>query len=492
MKTVFAETTEKLSLVGKVSDDKLKLFIDAERLTPVHVEANDLVELLSKYLNPEMLDQGVLRDVANKLSNGEKAEERRVAKGRAAEQGADGKLVLLVKKYTGEAEIKADSKGFVHYNELNLFDNISIDQVVARLYPPHDGVDGFNALGEKLPAKAGVAFKPKFDKTLQLAKSPNADDRFEILKSLKEGLLIEDSGALRISDELTINGDLDFRYGKEDFVGKIVLKGDAKPGFKLKAKKGIEVRGALTGANLECSEGDIELRGVSVGSAASSIICNGSVTVSVAEQLRIEAHGDIVVRKRAQDCELRSGQSIRMSEADLIGGQSFVVCGLEARDIGNAAGVETAIHLCGDIEASSEYAKLALTINSHQKAAELIKMHLGPLINNPARVANLKEPHRTKMKKMFAKLEQVTASMARLETKRLEMLSGQRSSNIVRVNYKRSLYSGAWIEAGSERLDMHETREGPAAILLDQASGKLIDAEFQALVCEFEGNKDGK
>ena len=54
---------------------------------------------------------------------------------------------------------------------------------------------------------------------------------------------MEDSGKISIKPELTISGDLDFRYGNIDFIGKVIVSGDVLQGLNIKAGKGIEVRG---------------------------------------------------------------------------------------------------------------------------------------------------------------------------------------------------------------------------------------------------------
>jgi uncharacterized protein (DUF342 family) len=116
-------------------------------------------------------------------------------------------------------------------------------------------------------------------------------------------------------------------------------------GFVVKARKGIVIDGSLEGANLTCTDGDIVIKGAILGGHKTRIVCSGDVKCKRAQETQIEAHGNITIEKEAIDCSLISGSSI-FALNQLMGGELFVVCGVEAKLLGNEALKQTWIHLC--------------------------------------------------------------------------------------------------------------------------------------------------
>ncbi|NBO20266.1 MAG: hypothetical protein EBV03_13805, partial [Proteobacteria bacterium] len=161
MKVVYTKNSARIVLTAKVTEDHLKLFIDAELMPPAPaappqpdpaapatpavasqptavasavgapsaaaappagvdkpyipdppITRAELGPLFEPVFNLRDMDQKVLDDVAVHLSRGEKVTDRRVRKGDAAEAGHDGKLLLLVRKFTGTGEIFTDEERY--------------------------------------------------------------------------------------------------------------------------------------------------------------------------------------------------------------------------------------------------------------------------------------------------------------------------------------------------------------------------------------------
>ena len=488
MKTIHSATTERVTVVAKLADDALKLFIDVERANPGPVSVDDILAALGELPKKTELDRGVLEDVAKHVSNGEKVTERRIAKGRAAETGADGKILFLVKLYTGKGELTVTDKGGGNLAEIKLFDNIKTGQIVGRVYPPKAGVDGVSALNEKIPAKGGAPVKPALDKSVLLKASENKGDEFQVLVAQVDGYLTEEAGKITVKQELVVDGDLDYHYGNLDFIGKVIVKGDVNKGFVLKAEKGIEIRGALNGASLVTSLGDITVKGLARGQKGARMLCAGTVHLHVAQELDCESQKDIFVDKQAMDCRLSTAGVLRMSGAELIGGNTFVAMGLEAAEIGNAHEVNTIVLMGSDIETTSEYQQLAVHIETHEKAIQMIELHLGPYAKNPARIQMLKDPHRAKMQQMYAKHEQLEKSKVKLLARKKEMLEKGKSSADLRVNYVKKLYPGVKLLAGELSLAITAEQAGPGSIKIFPDEQCLKICDYQA----FEESADKK
>ena len=485
MKTIFSKTTDKVNISAKISDDKMKLFLDAEPIEQGQISRDELMAIISEFAAKADVNIGVVDDIIKYLHKGEKVEERRIAKGTPAQDGSDGRLLLLLKKFSGKAEVKEDDKGFTDLKSLHLFDNVAKGQAVGRIYAPKEGVDGVDVLGNKVPAKPGKPYKLSTDKTISIQDQKEQGQGYQVMIAEEDGFLFEDSGKITINPELKISGDLDFRYGSIDFIGKVVVNGDVLQGFNIKAGKGIEVRGSVRGGNLVSLGGDIVVKGYVYGGHQSNIISGKSFTAVVVQEINAEIVGDIIIQKEAVDSTLRSETSVYINSGQLVGGECFVVCGVEAKFLGNQAYKETKINFCSDVESHTEYGRLLASIDSHEKAKKMLEMHLGPLAVNPARLQLLNAGHREKMESMYNKLQEVEKSRVSLLNKKKDILEKARVNQTVRANYLDTCYAGVVIQAAGREFAPKENIKGPGSITYINETQEFETGEYKALECVY-------
>ena len=491
MNTILEKDTERFVLRLKSAPDDLKLFLDIipkEGAPPgPGLTREELVAVIENEGKVKDVDLAVVDDAIKYANRGEAVEERRIKKGREAEPGEPGKLLLLVKKFTGKGEMRPDEDGRISLTSVHLFDNVRNGQVVARVYPPKPGKDGEDVFGRVVPAKPGQPIKVKGDKTVRVESAPASGEAFTRVVALCDGYLTEDACALTVHDELYVKGDVEYHYGNLDFVGKIKISGDVEPGFSVTARLGLIVEGSTREARLRCPEGDIEIKGFVFGGEGGSIVGGKNLVASVMHEVRAEMVGNITVRKEAIDCTLRTQSSIIMPEGRLIGGSSMCVCGAEAKEFGNPAGQETIIALASSVEVSTEYCELLVHIANHDRTLKLIELHLGPYAKNAARIQFLNSEHRVRMEQLMRKRTQVEESRLRLLAKKKAMLEAGRSNAVLRVNYHQALYPGVKIVAGDAAFVAKEQLKGPATIEFAADKGEFVVGEFKAIECSVPG-----
>lgn len=491
MQQVFNEKRDALTVTGLVSEDRLKLFVTCAVERPVQISRDEFRALLPNTIPQDQIHFPVIDEICSALATGKGVEERRVAKGVAAEDGTDGKLVLLVKKFTNDAEIREDERGFVNFRELHLFENIRVGQAVARVYPPRTGKDGVDALGKTIPAKQGKPFKFSADQSLSLEDATEEGASYQNVKAGKSGLLAEEGGKFQVKEELALSKGVDAHVGNVDFIGKVVVRGDVAPGFQIRAGKGIEIFGNVNSAHLTTAEGDIVIKGFIYGGEQCRVVSGGGVTASVAHNLQVDARRDIQIEKEALDCHLQTIAAIRGDRAQFVGGVLRVVDGAEARRFGNEVGKPTAVELCSDQEAMPEFAKLLLDIQNHDKGLAVLKMHLGPYTENPARVALLKGPLRAKMEELLRKFRSIEESKRKLLARRDVILSGAKFVPIVRVNAREVFNAGFTVRADGENFAITEAQQGPKTIEYNRESKQFEIVELRELICSTEDAQNG-
>lgn len=481
MTTVYKTQTDKFSFQATLSPDRLKLFIDVIPISEQMVSPGELYAALQEFIDPDTLDSAVMKDVIEHLGRHEKIEHRRVRKGREPVKGNDGKLLLLLKPYTGKGEMMPNASGVVNYHELSLFDNIEPEMVVARIYPPSEGFEGIDAIGEPIKSEHGKPAEVRWNNTLECVAVE--DERYDKLVAKTSGYLLHKDKTLSIEPELRIRGDLNYQYGNLDFIGEIYIAGSILPGFTAKSRENITIEGNLQQGTIHCACGDVLIKSSVIGGGSSEIICGGSVEARTVQEGRIEAHGDITIKKQALNSTLRSGSAIYAPSGQIVGGKSFVVCGLEAKEIGNEKGILTVITLCSDIEATDEFGKLKMLIKSHDDAARMLKLHLGPLAKNPERIKLLNQSHQKKMEKLLKKLQGIEAGRIRLLDRQKRMLENAQISSQVRVNYLSKLYSGVVLYAGDCVHEIKDTLDGPASIEFDRDAQEFRISEYKPIEC---------
>src|SRR5262245_35740445 len=123
MEQALLKETPHFTVELKVTPEKLKLFLIAKPGPKVQeASRDDLLAVIRECTTAEGIEIGVLDEVLKQLKQGHEASERRILKGTEAIKGADGRLLLLVKKFTGSGIPRADKFGRVSLTDVHAFD----------------------------------------------------------------------------------------------------------------------------------------------------------------------------------------------------------------------------------------------------------------------------------------------------------------------------------------------------------------------------------
>ena len=474
------------TLTVRATPDRMKLFLDAESTAPVELKREALLELISPYAPTDEVSLAVIDEVVGLLKRGEAAKERRIKRGKDPVSGADGKLVLLIKPFTGRGEVQVDEKGFARSHDMHLFDNIRKGQSIARVYPAKQGVVGKDVFGCELPAQSGQDFTLKLDPSCVLQSSKG--DTFQVVVAQIDGYaaLLDGGKSLKVEPELVVSGDLDSRLGSLDFIGLIKITGDVNPGLLVHGRLGVTVLGGVTGSVIKSSEGPVRIEKFLVGAGRGELIARTDISIGIAQNAKISAVGSINIETEARDCKLNCEASVMMPKADLIGGEVHCVCGVEARRVGSVAEAPTKIFLETNVETTGEFAVLKRAVEEHERGLALLDLHLGPYAKNPSRVQLLKEPHRSKIEQLLQKRQSLDHSRIQILAKRKSLLESGHVSAAARVNVYEAFFPGAVVQAGEAIFRPLESVKGPASITYSSEKKLFEVGEMVPVTCEFE------
>ena len=463
-----------------ISDDKQKIFA---RVEPKEKHQQATLENITKEIcsvsRPELLEKDVIKDIVDELRQGKGCDARRVAQGRLPSDGRDGKVVWLARRFCPGKQISEDRE-FSDFFTLGLFENIEVGAEVARIYKPASGEAGMDALGNVIPSKAGKPVAVRWDRSIELRNDPQHDNYTSAVAAVS-GYIHDEGSAVSIRDILVVPGNLDWNFGHIDFVGQVKIGGDVQKGFHIKARGGIEIKGAVLGENVLSSQASISIKGYHLGEHSPPLTAKGDYSVAIASGVVANVGGNIFIEREARDCSLSAGVSVFASKAAIVGGSVWCVRGLEAKFLGNEAGVTTIVELKNELEVTKEYRVLASSIKKHEAAVAALELHIGPYLKNRRRVPLLKKEFRIKISSLLDKYDDVVNSLTKLREQERQMRESKPTQSGALISVSGCVYAGVSLTSGDVRLDIKEDMQGPVSFRRPDHQSEWVVESFQSV-----------
>lgn len=232
---------------------------------------------------------------------------------------------------------KLNSDGSVDFHRLDNISKVQEGELLARLTPADKGTVGTDVMGGKIQPKR---VKVKVLKKTQYTRI--SEDGLE-LYSLVSGhvTLVEDK--VFVSDVYEVAADVDASTGDIDYDGNVLVRGNVRTGYTVRAKGNIVVNGVVEGATL-IADGEIVLvrgiqgmnRGIlqAKGNIVTKFIENStvksgaSISTETILHSKIEAKNEIVVggkRGLVTGGELKAGTQINLKIAGSTMGTATVL-----------------------------------------------------------------------------------------------------------------------------------------------------------------------
>jgi len=360
-----------------VSQDKMEAYIKLESILPgEQITMDKIMEEIRNAKIIHNIDVAVLKHLCETPVENVPV---LFAKGDQPKNGEDGKIVFEVLQQRPSFTTAGNR---IDFREFPIQRRIIVKkgQKIATIYPPTEGVQGKNIYGEAVPAKPGNEAKVLLGKNVALS-----EDGAHILAT-SDGILKVDTekGLVEVSEYLEIDGDVDYETGNIEFPGVVLIKGDVKPGFIVRAKGDIEVQGIAEASTIISLEGNVKISGAK-GKDKGLIKAKKDVYVKYAESVTIEAE-NLIFETNLLNCIVRVTQSIKGNgrNSSIIGGECAATTKIEADEIGSDFGVTTHIEV-----GLNPYLREELKVINTQ--IEMDRTSLQKLINIVKQYKELKE-----------------------------------------------------------------------------------------------------
>lgn len=229
----------------------------------------------------------------------------------------------------------------VDYKNLNWLQQVHVGDILCDISLPTEAVDGINVLGQTVKGISGKkAIPPK-------GKNTAVNTEETALVAELDGQLQFSKGQFHVEPLLTISGDVDTAVGNLDVIGNVVVQGDVRDGFIVKATGNITVKGKVEGAILIAGR-TIQIGMGMNGNSRGSLDAQDEIQAKYLENCTARASGCISCDSVVNSA-ISSDDSVKISfgRGVIIGGTIMAMNLLEAKCIGNKSNRTTVITLGG-------------------------------------------------------------------------------------------------------------------------------------------------
>lgn len=239
---------------------------------------NDLVAAKVKY----GMDQNAIFAF---LSEREYCKDYILAEGLAPVHGTDARIEY---KFNTDVNLapKHNEDGTVDYHELNTISAVSAGELIAKLIKEDPGKSGFDVFGNEI--KPRTVKTTKFEYGNNITISEDGTEAYSDVTGHAQLL----SGKMFVSDVYEVPADVDHSVGNIDYPGSVLVKGNVKGGFTVRANGDIIVEGVVEDATL-IAEGQIIVKRGIHGMNKGYMRAGKSVIVKFIENATVVSSGYI-------------------------------------------------------------------------------------------------------------------------------------------------------------------------------------------------------
>lgn len=346
------------STVITVSDDKMTAY--ARFYPPFKGGAEMTADDVLSDMKFNGIKYGTDKEAVNEfVSKREYCKTYEVAHGLPVTEGSDAEITYLFNTdLTGRPAVNED--GSVDFHNLNTVCHIKAGDELAKMKPAVNGHAGMTVLGEMIKPRDVKKLKFQYGKNITIS-----EDGLTMISDITGHVNLVDDHVF-VSNVMEVN-DVDASTGDIDFDGGILVRGDVKSGYTIKATGDIEIKGAVENALVESGGQIIVERGINGNSKGtlkaktnviSKYIQNAVVIAGGYVETDCAIHSDIVAGTRV---------CVQGRKGFINGGSVRARNEVEVKTLGSAMGTDTSIEVGTDPALRDKYNNLK------KESAELTK-----------------------------------------------------------------------------------------------------------------------
>lgn len=243
---------------------------------------------------------------------------------------------------------KHNEDGSVDFHQLNNISHINEGDTLAILHPAVNGKTGTDVMGGLVrPHQVS-------QKVLKFGKNIGITEDKQRIYSLVNGHAVLQGDRVFVSNVYDVPGDVDNSTGDIDYEGNVVIHGNIRTGFRVRAVGDVEVFGSVEGAEI-ISGGQVILHRGIQGMTKGKIVAKGNIVTKFIESSRVYSEGYIEAEAIIQSQVSAAGDVyVNGKRGQIIGGHIRSSKIIEAKVIGSGMGITTVIEVGYNPEAQDK------------------------------------------------------------------------------------------------------------------------------------------
>ncbi|MCB1202268.1 MAG: DUF342 domain-containing protein [Leptospiraceae bacterium] len=460
---------EDAQLELEISEDNMHAW--ATMSPPRHGGIHPGQETIRMWLAANHIRMGIIDEAVTKLAETkEYLSKVLVARGKEPIQGKNGSIKVFFETNMKPRPAE-NAKGQVDYRELNLIQSVEAEELLAQVFSPEPGEDGFDVLGHVLPARTGNEAEIQAG-----ANARPSPDGSKIFSNIMGRPVLESGGVIRV-DEIIRLDQVDFSTGNVDFPGTIIVEERMLDGFKLTTRGSIYIKSSVGKVFLK-AEKDIILAGGFMGRGAGRIEADGDIHARFVEQGHLKAGRSIRIEEAAMHSELIAGISIilRGGRGDLIGGETIAGESVICTRFGAAGETKTRAIVGTPPELIEELNSLQEDRRNRNITLEKVALNRKSLLEKSRRT-ELNEEENEALRKLTLIEEKYTSMLKNIELQLETARSSFEPSPSAAMLIEREIFPACEVQFGRGRTyrSGQKNSRGPLALYLDE-SGELMQS----------------
>ncbi len=440
------------------SKDNLQAYIEVKK-PGIEYSDEEISQIITEVKEKNVIINLNIEQVKEKIVFATGFEKITIAEGRKPIDGKDGYCEFLFEKQ-GDGTPLILEDGRVDFKTLGLVINVQPDDVLAKVYPPKDGVNGANIFGEEIPFKPGKPARPPIGKNVRYD-----EEKCQIISNIAGQVSISDNN-INVNEVLEVK-DVDFKTGNIDFVGNVNVQGAITDGFTVRAKGDVTVNGYVDSSFVYC-DGNLTIKGGLQGRNKGKVQAGGNVIAKYIENCEVKAGGSVVVRDAIMHSKVYAKERVLAAEGKglMVGGVIGAGKEIYANTIGSHLATVTELEVGVNPEMREKLHDINKEVTQHTSDLKKAKQAQRILrIKDEQLQGNLPQEQKGMLMRLNLTIKHLEETVENLQTEQKELMEKFLGSSGGKIKGTKTVYPGVRITIGTRNRNITDILNAPTFIL---------------------------
>lgn len=240
---------------------------------------------------------------------------------------------------------KEREDGSIDFHEVNFIPDVQVGQEVVSVTPATNGTEGRDVRGNPCAVEPGEERKIEPGENVKVV----VEDGVEHYYSNIEGIVKFRDDVVSVIDILKIEGDVGFNTGNLEYRNDIIIDGNVKAGFSVKAGGDITVTGTVEPSAILVANGNITV-GKGIVGRDTRVIATGTIRTQFVQEASVQSVQDIIIGNYAYHAFLRAAGKVEVMKSQgsrggsVLGGKTWGFRGIDIFIAGTQMGTATILN----------------------------------------------------------------------------------------------------------------------------------------------------